>query len=315
MPGSGVGGKPVRRMEVTPLGLALAAGVVLFLLPLTLLLVRRSGSHEPPREQPIVLPTVKGPVGRSEAVTSSNRLQAGQDELPFRVEGGPSPPDLAAEGSFYAQGGPKSEEDPVAIVRSLPRGIEIAVVWEGPSDERSIHRLLQNVSTGVRLEDAVTRGLALPDPGTEGGRRTGPPTSPNLACLLRNRAGYEVARLGTARAYRVDGCGAIELTPGTGMAGGAVETFGPFHLDAPHLVVLCTGAIHGALPGAEMTRAVRRASHVEDLARALVEAADLRGGTNGAAAALVFRERPGDVETEPSGGAEKGGPGTAPRGR
>jgi PPM family protein phosphatase len=241
---------------------------------------------------------------------------------------------LALRSSWYTDRGRRSLNQDAVAVRTLPDGRELAVVCDGMGSHASggvashiaLEALIGALSEGADLAHGVreaNRAIVAAVAGEAD--RDGMGTT--MVALLREGDGYVVANVGDSRAYRVDAEGIAQLTEDHsfiaevvgegGMsvddarrspwrnavtrnlgAGTKVEVdlFGPFDVSETHLAILCTDGVHGILSDEEMEEVVRGAPQVTDLARALAEAALMKGGEdNVAVAAMAFPPVSGEV--------------------
>jgi PPM family protein phosphatase len=234
---------------------------------------------------------------------------------------------LALRSSWYTDRGRRSMNQDAVAVRTLPDGRELAVVCDGMGSHASggvashiaMEALIGALSEGADLAHGVREANRAVLASVAGeADRNGMGTT--LVALLREGDGYVVANVGDSRAYRVDAEGIAQLTEDHSFIAEAVgeggmslddakrspwrnavtrnlgadstvevDLFGPFDVSESHVAILCTDGVHGILSDEEMEEVIRTTSQVTDLARALAEAALMKGGEdNVAVAAMAF---------------------------
>lgn len=212
--------------------------------------------------------------------------------------------------------GRRSVNQDAALLTTLADGSELAALADGMGGHsggavasalalEALHVALDAGSDLVAAVRAANDAVLL-----EAGRRTelhGMGTT--IVAVLRRGDAYTVANVGDSRAYRIDAASVVQLTQdhsfvaeairsgglsaeeagrsqwrnavtravGTG-ASVDVDCFGPFEIDSPHTLLLCTDGLYRAVGDDELQAAVLDAEPAA-AARRLVDAA-LAGGSD-----------------------------------
>ena len=232
---------------------------------------------------------------------------------------------LATRSSWHTDRALRAMNQDAVLVRTLPRGWELAAVCDGMgsheagglASQLALETLAGELEAGEELQRAVERAnskvreTVAADPTLEGMGTT-------LVALLRASGRYTVANVGDSRAYHIDGQRIFQVTRDhsfvaealaagemsreealrspwkhaiTRNLGGSdtveVDLFPGAPVDTAHVVVLCSDGVHGVLDDQAIASVVRGSPHIRDTARLLCEEAIQNGTQDNASAAVV----------------------------
>ncbi|HET9440074.1 MAG TPA: protein phosphatase 2C domain-containing protein [Longimicrobiales bacterium] len=185
------------------------------------------------------------------------------------------------------------------------------------ASQRTIETVVAGLQQGHALRDAVraandvVRAAAQENPAWEGMGTT-------LVALLRSGERYQIANVGDSRAYLVNDDGIRQLTADHSFMAEAlaarkmsaeevkrsrwrnaltraigteeqveVDMFGPFDVSAPHVVLLCSDGLHGAVSDEAMRRCVSEMSNLSLAAERLANEAYGNGSKDNISVAIM----------------------------
>ncbi len=226
--------------------------------------------------------------------------------------------------------GRRSVNQDSVLIDALPHGLELIAVADGMgghaggevASRHALDVLRSQVAAGrdmleaVRLANTAVFQQAHTNPQYLGMGTT-------IVALLRNGPHYLVANVGDSRAYRIDSSGVRQLTQDHSFLAEAlksgvtleeaekspwrnavtrsvgtdaeveVDCFGPFSVDDPHTVLLCSDGLYRTLPDTELMGLRGRDGDLGQVAKALVASAFEHGSDDNITAALVRFGRSG----------------------
>jgi PPM family protein phosphatase len=252
-----------------------------------------------------------------------DRIEMGEVLFRFHQPGGQDR--LATRSSWHTDRALRSMNQDAVLVRTLSGRRELAAVCDGMGSHGaggmasrlaldSLAEALdrgQSLRAGVEQANRAIRQAVQSDPTLEGMGTT-------LVAVLREGDAYELANVGDSRAYRVDAAGIHRLTRDHSFVAEAVasgemsaeeaerspwrhaitrnlggneevevDLFPGGSAQEPHVVVLCSDGVHGALDDAAIDRIVRNSADLRDTARILCEDAIRMGSRDNVTAAVV----------------------------
>jgi len=222
----------------------------------------------------------------------------------------------------------KSNQDAV-VVRTFASGAELVAIADGMgghlagevASALALESLVASLEAGASLRDSVVaanarvhaESAAHPD-------RQGMGTT--LVALLRDGDGYHIANVGDSRAYRVEAETILRLTDDHSFVAEAlrdgsmsaeeaarspwrnaltraigtdpsvqVDVFGPFEVDAPHAVLLCTDGLYRAVDDDVIREYVLSVGELATVAETLAALAFRRGSDDNISVAVIEFER------------------------
>lgn len=221
--------------------------------------------------------------------------------------------------------GRRSANQDAVFAGRLPDGRELLAVADGMgghkggevASQRTIETVVAGLQQGRTLRDAVTaandvvRRAAHENAAWEGMGTT-------LVALLRSGERYQIANVGDSRAYVVTDEGIRQVTADHSFMAEAlaarkmsaeevkrsrwrnaltraigteaqvdVDIFGPFDVSAPHVVLLCSDGLHGAVSDEAMRRCVSEMSNLSLAAERLANEAYGNGSKDNISVAIM----------------------------
>jgi len=214
--------------------------------------------------------------------------------------------------------GRRASNQDAVLVHDLPDGRTLLVVADGMGGHQAGEEASRQAV--ACLVDALTAGAALVEAfkaanarihaaASENAQWTGMGTT--LVALLRTGDRYEVANVGDSRAYRIGSAGVGRITDDHSVLaeaernGGAalsemrdspwrnaltralgtdpdieVDLFGPFSVNEPHAVVLCTDGLYRSVTDQDLAHWLAGATDLQEAAVKLVEGAVTAGSSD-----------------------------------
>jgi PPM family protein phosphatase len=249
-------------------------------------------------------------------------------------------------GSHTVAGRRKGNQDCVYVGR-LADGRELMVVADGmgghqggeTASRQALATVIERLQEGRTLSDAmVDANDAVLRQAREKPELAGMGTT--MVVMLRSGDRYHIANVGDSRAYRIDSVGIEQVTSDHSFVAEAigsgkmtaeeikrsrwrnaltraigtedrveVDVFGPFDVNEPHTILLCSDGLHGVIADEDICRTVHDTSNVSIAAQMLVELAYGSGSKDNISVALATL---GDVE---SARATNGSNGSGANGR
>ena len=243
-------------------------------------------------------------------------------------------------GSHSVAGRRKGNQDAVYIGR-LADGREIMVVADGmgghqggeTASRQALATVIERLQDGRSLSDAIVdANEAVLRQAREKPELSGMGTT--MVVMLRSGDRYQIANVGDSRAYRIDATGIEQVTSDHSFVAEAmgsgkmtaeeikrsrwrnaltravgteerleVDVFGPFDVNEPHSVLLCSDGLHGVIAEEDICRTVHDTSDAAIAAQLLVELAYGSGSKDNITAALVTL---GDAKSRTNGNGSNG---------
>jgi serine/threonine protein phosphatase PrpC len=224
--------------------------------------------------------------------------------------------------------GRRSSNQDAVVGVVLPDGRELVAVADGMgghragevASQRALEALVAGLQAGHSLYDAITEANgAVYAAAQENASWAGMGTT--LVAMLRAEDRYDIANVGDSRAYRITKTGIQQITKdhsfvaeaaanGHGTATAAqqsrwknaltralgtdaqveVDLFGPFDVEQPHTVLLCSDGLHGSVSQQTIRHCLTHTPEPNAAAQRLADEA-YRGGSNDniSAAVIVFQ--------------------------
>ncbi|MDQ3555973.1 MAG: protein phosphatase 2C domain-containing protein, partial [Gemmatimonadota bacterium] len=230
-----------------------------------------------------------------------------------------------AHTAVYTHRGRRRANQDAVLARTLADGRELVALADGMGGQaagevasaRTLEVLVQELEIGTNLDDAIrAANLAVHTEAGQDPEREGMGTT--LVALLRIGNSYHVANVGDSRAYRVDAERIDQVTADHSFAADAVRTgsmspadaavspwrnaltravgtdpevevdlFGPFPIEPPHAVILCSDGLYKALPDRVIADFVRSTEDVEAAVNGLSALAYRQGSDDNISAVAV----------------------------
>lgn len=226
--------------------------------------------------------------------------------------------------SYTHTGRRRSNQDAV-VVTKLSGGREVVAIADGmgghSAGEVASARALETLVAELRGSDDLRAAVRAANAAVyaEGSRNPGwQGMGTTVVALLRTGNTYHIANVGDSRAYRIDAQAIAQLTDdhsfvAEALRGGAmspeqaavspwrnaltravgtdaeveVDLFGPFAVDEPHAVLLCSDGLYKPLPAESLHNYVLATEDVEAAVRALAALAFRRGSDDNITVAAV----------------------------